>query len=151
NVQTAKDAIAATLSGFGVSTINQAIAAGATISDFAANGLGRGSAFPGTNPNFGNLTMISTQGLSTYNGLLVKVNCRIAEFHHILRSAQWGFSYAFFRFNATEGDQAFSAPPIDNDCTTCFFGPAGADRTHQFAINTLIDLPWGFRWNTLTR
>ncbi|HKF57583.1 MAG TPA: carboxypeptidase regulatory-like domain-containing protein [Blastocatellia bacterium] len=151
NLQAAKDAIAATLSGLGVSTINQAIAMGATIGDFAGNGLGTGGAFPGQNPNFGNLTMISTQGLSTYNGLLVKVNGHSGEFHHFLRSAQWGFSYALSRFNATQGDQAFSALAIDNDCTTCFYGPAGADRTHQFTIHTLFELPWGFHWNTLTR
>jgi Carboxypeptidase regulatory-like domain len=147
---TANDAIAATLAQFGVASINAAIAAGATIRDFAQNGLGSGGAFPGNNPNFGNLTLISTQGLSTYKGLLVKVNGHTGEFRHFLHSATWGVSYALSRFEATQADQAFAQAALNGNCVTCLFGPVGVDRTHQLSISTLFDLPWGFRWNTIT-
>jgi hypothetical protein len=48
NLTAAQNAIAATLSGFGVATIDQAIAAGATMSDFADNGLDRGTTRAGS-------------------------------------------------------------------------------------------------------
>src|SRR5262249_31635752 len=38
-----------------------------------------------------------------------------------------------------------------NDAPTKFFGPAGLDRTHQFTMGLLVDLPWRFRLSTSTR
>ncbi|MGH9763780.1 MAG: hypothetical protein ACREAC_23355, partial [Blastocatellia bacterium] len=90
---------------------------------------------------------------STYNALLVKVNGRTGEFHHFLKSAQWNVSYALSRFNSTQGtsgDSAFSQAVFNNDCPTCFYGPNGVDRTHQFTFNTEFEFPWGFRLSTLT-
>src|SRR6185295_12336740 len=80
----ARDAITATLGQFEASSINDAIAKGATIHDFAGNGLGSGSAFPGINPDFGNLSLISTQGLSTYNALLMKISGRFGRVGPVL-------------------------------------------------------------------
>ena len=152
NVPRVQQAVAATLAQFGASSIDDAIAKGAAIGDFANNGLGRGFAFPGNNPNFGELAMVGTQGLSTYKGLLVKVTGRAENFARVFHSASWGISYALSRFEATQADQAnaLKSRAFNNDCPTCFFGPVGGDRTHQLAINSLFSLPWGFQWNSVT-
>ncbi|MGH9762570.1 MAG: hypothetical protein ACREDR_39365, partial [Blastocatellia bacterium] len=65
NLATAKAAVNGFLSANGFSSIDDAIAHGATIGQIS--GLGQFGAFGGTNPNFGQLSMIGTQGLSTYN------------------------------------------------------------------------------------
>jgi hypothetical protein len=147
----AREAIDGTLAQFGATSISQAIARGATIHDFVNNGLGSGFAFPGVNPDFGNLSMIGTQGLSTYNGLLVKLTGRTGRFARIFNSASFGVAYALSRFKATQSDQAFALTANNNDCTTCLFGPVSVDRTHQLTVSTLVELPWGFRWNTINR
>jgi hypothetical protein len=147
----ARGAIDATLAQFGVSSIDQAIERGATIQDFATNGLGVGAAFPGNNPNFGNLRMIGTQGLSTYNGLQLKITGRTGGMGRFLKSVDWGISYALSRFEATQTDQAYALDAFDNDCVTCLYGPVNVDRTHQLTVNTQAELPWGFRWSAITR
>jgi len=149
----AEAAIQATLSEFNASSINQAIANGASISDFVGNGLGPFQTFTGNNPHFGQLNMIGDQGTSTYNALLVRLNGRTGEFHRFLKGAQWQISYSLSRYDSTQGgrgDEAFGPLPLDNDCVTCFNGPGGVDRTHQFTINTLFDFAGGFRLSTLT-
>jgi hypothetical protein len=95
--------------------------------------------------------MISTQGLSTYNALLIKVNGRVGRAGPVLRSASWTISYALSRFEATQNDQGFGQAALNNDCTTCLFGPVGVDRTHQLTVTTIARLPWGLHWNTITR
>jgi hypothetical protein len=149
-VARAKAAIAATEAQFHANTIDQAITAGALLKDFVGNGLGAYGAFPGNDPNFGNLFMIGTRGLSTYNGLLIKVNGRTGDFHNFINSATWGFSYALSRFKATQGDQAFAQFAVNNDCVSCLYGPNSVDRTHQFTLNTLMEFPWGINLATIT-
>lgn len=126
----------------------------ATIEDFVANGLGAcpGCAFGGTNPGFGVMNMIGTQGLSLYKGLLLKINGRTGHFTRVVDQASWGVSYALSRFDATQFDQANSLNSIafNNDCATCLFGPVRGDRTHQLSAYTMIHLPRGFSWNTVT-
>jgi hypothetical protein len=98
NKAAALNAIAATTSGFkgcsgtNAAAINCAIAAGATIDDFAGNGLDSGNnylsgtpasfngltpdtgaAFPGINPLVGENNMLFPIGRSEYNGLQVKL------------------------------------------------------------------------------
>src|SRR5882762_7725306 len=82
----ALNAINATNSSFGCANgtagINCAITAGATITDYAGNGLSTGGllsgnfpsgagnfAFPGINPNFGQILLLEPVGRSIYNGL----------------------------------------------------------------------------------
>jgi hypothetical protein len=149
----AETAIASTLSSLSVNSIDQAIAAGATINTFVGNGLGAFQTFTGNNPNFGELQMIGDQGTSTYNALLVRLNGRTGEFHGFMKQATWMVSYALSRFTSTQdarGDEAFAPNPLDNDCVTCANGPGGVDRTHQFTINTSFDFVGGFRLTTLT-
>jgi hypothetical protein len=146
-----REAIDSTLDQFGAANINEAIASGATIFDFINNGLGSGFAFPGNNPDFGNLKMIGTQGLSTYNALLVKVTGRMGAAWNILRSATWNVSYALSRFKSTQTDQAFALDAFNNDCITCLYGPVSVDRTHQMTFNVVTELAWGLRLNAIAR
>lgn len=156
----AQQSIQATLAQCGASSIDQAIQGcpnfpngrPANIEDFVGNGLGAGFAFPGNNENFGSLSMIGTQGLSSYNGLLVKVIGRTDRFGRYVSSATWGVSYALSRFDATQSDQAnaLNNQALNNDCTTCLYGPVGEDRTHQLSAYSMVKLPFGFHWNTVT-
>ena len=157
---TALGAVSATNSEFGCGTgtdqasISCAIAGGATIDSYAANGLGAcpGCAFGGTNPGFGTMNMIGTQGLSLYKGLLLKINGQTQHFTRLVDGASWGVSYALSRFDATQFDQANSlnSLALNNDCATCLFGPVPGDRTHQLSAYTMLHLPRGFSWNTVT-
>src|SRR5262249_15270912 len=161
NAATARAAIAAANDGFGcpanasAAAINCPISAGATIQDYAGSGLGGGSgvdgfAFQGLNPNFRGLGFIQSLGLSTYNALTVNLRGRLGSFGPF-RSMTGNFSYALSRFESSGVDQDFISGSAFNDAPTKFFGPAGLDRTHQFTMGLLVDLPWRFRLSTSTR
>jgi hypothetical protein len=161
NAATARAAIAATNADFGCpnnftpAAINCAIAAGATIGDYANFGLGAGSAldgfaFQGMNPNFRDMGFIQPLGLSLYQGLTVNLRGQLGSYGP-LKGVTANISYALSRFEATGGDQDFLSGSAFNDAPTKFFGPAGLDRTHQFSFGLLMDLPWGFKVNTTTR
>jgi hypothetical protein len=40
---------------------------------------------------------------------------------------------------------------LNNDAPTKFLGPSNLDRTHQFSVSLLTNLPWNFRLSTITR
>src|SRR5262249_17855213 len=129
---------------------------GGTILDFAANGLGSGSAldgfaFQGVNPNFRTMGLIQSLGLSTYNSLSVNIRGRLGSYR-IFKNMSGVFSYALSRFEASSNDQDFiTNGSTFNDTPTKFFGPTGLDRKHQFSMGLLVELPKGFRLNTITR
>jgi hypothetical protein len=161
NAATARKAIADTNDDFGcpadasASSINCAIAAGASISDYGAFGLGGGSgvdglAFQGMNPNFRGISLIQPLGLSTYNAFTVNTRGRLGSYRWF-RNVTGNFSYALSRFESTSGDQDFLAAIAFNDEPTKFFGPAGLDRTHQFSMGFLVELPKGFKVNVINR
>lgn len=161
NVATARQAISDTNGDFGcpansnLGSIDCAIRAGATIADYANFGLGAGSAldgfaFQGNNPNFRGIGLIQSLGLSTYNAFTINVRGRLGSYGPF-RNMSGNFSYALSRFESSGGDQDFLSGSGFNDTPTKFFGPAGLDRTHQFSMGVLIDLPKGFRLNTTTR
>lgn len=161
NAATARAAIAAANEDFGCpadaspAAINCAISAGATIGDYANFGLGSGSAldgfaFQGNNPNFRDMGTIQSLGLSTYDALTVNVRGRIGSLS-AFKNMTTNLSYSLSRFKSTGVDQDFLSGSAFNDAPTKFFGPAGLDRTHQFSVGLLIDLPWGFRFNSTTR
>jgi hypothetical protein len=136
--------------------INCAIAAGATISDYAAFGLGAGSAldgfaFRGQDANFRGMGVISPIGLSLYNALTVSLRGRIVKNWSLLKELTGNVSYALSKFEASGGDQDFLSGSAFNDAPTKFFGPAGLDRKHQLSFGLLADLPWGFKLNSTTR
>jgi hypothetical protein len=145
--------------GCGLSTsaaaTNCSIAAGATIFDYANFGLDAGSAidgfaFQGMNPNFRGMGFIQSLGLSTYNAFSVNLRGRLGGYGPF-RNMTSIVSYSLSRFEASGGDQDFLSASGFNDAPTRFFGPAGLDRTHQFSMGLLVDLPKGFRVNTTTR
>lgn len=139
----------------GSAAINCLIANGGSISDFGANRLGSGSAvdgfaFQGVNPNFRGMGFIQSQGLSTYNALTVNLRGRLGSFGPF-KGMTGNISYALSRFESSGLDQEFISTSAFNDAPTQFFGPAGLDRTHQFSMGLLVDLPGRFKLSTSTR
>src|SRR5262245_3788210 len=161
NVPAARAAIAATNDDFGcgasasAASINCAIDAGATILDYAGFGLGGGSAldgnvFQGLNPNFRGMGFIQPIGLSTYNAFTVALRGRLGRYG-LLKNITGNISYALSRFESSGLDQDFISASGFNDAPTKFFGPAGLDRTHQFTMGMLVEMPYGFKLNTVNR
>src|SRR5689334_8645839 len=162
DVNIARDAIIAANDDLGcgasatAAAINCAIAAGASIGNYADFGLGAGSAldgfaFRGENPNFRGIGIIQPLGLSTYNALTVDLRGRMLKDWHGIRDLTGTVSYALSRFKSTGGDQDFLSGSAFNDAPTKFFGPAGLDRTHQVSFGLLTTLKWGINVNTTTR
>ncbi len=162
DVPIARDAISATNNDFGCpaavspAAINCAIAAGASIFDYANFGLGAGSAldgfaFRGNNPNFRTMGLIQPLGLSTYNALTVSLRGRLIKNWGWIKDLTGNVSYALSSFKSTGGDQDFLSGSAFNDAPTKFYGPAGLDRTHQLSFGLLTSLPWGINLNTTTR
>jgi hypothetical protein len=162
DVGIARDAIAATNDDFGcpavvsAAAINCAIAAGATIGDYAGFGLGAGSAldgfaFRGNNPNFRTMGTIQPLGLSRYSALTVDLRGRLVKNWHFLKDVTGTMNYTLSRFQSTGGDQDFLSGSAFNDAPTKFYGPAGLDRTHQISVGFLSNLPWNINVNTTTR
>jgi hypothetical protein len=172
NTTAALNAINATNAGFGcpagAAGINCAIAAGATISDYAGNGLdsgavylggvpaavdgltpATGAAFPGANPNFGPVQMLFSNGRSVYNALQVRLRHQTTSFVPGVRHLTYTVSYALSRFDnmvATGGgDQDFVNSPADFRNPSRFFGPSSLDRTHQISFGIVADLPASLR------
>jgi hypothetical protein len=118
-------------------------------------GLGAGSAldgfaFRGVNQNFRGMGFIQSLGVSTYTALTVSLRGRFGNYG-LLKNLTGSFSYALSRFETSSGDQDFLSTSVLNDAPTGFFGPAGLDRTHQFSAGLGIELPKGFKLNTINR
>jgi hypothetical protein len=158
----AQSAIAATLQQYNATTIDQAIANGATIADFAGNGLtssselgGTGGAFTGINPAIGSLYQSQPIGRSVYNGLDVKLVGQINHPAPGLKVLNTQVAYSFSRFVNTGGwnagngtanaDQDFVISAVDNRHPLSYDGPSLLDRTHQLSIGAVADLPYSFR------
>ncbi|HUS18748.1 MAG TPA: carboxypeptidase regulatory-like domain-containing protein [Terriglobales bacterium] len=155
NVPAAQAAIAATQADFGCATNACVIAAGGTISDYAANGLGSGTgdtgaAFGGVNRNFHDMGVLRPQGLSLYQALQFRLNGNVASFSKFKKITA-SLSYSLGKAESTGTDQDFSPASVYNDRPTAFFGPAGTDRRHSFAGSIATDLPGGFNINIVTR
>ena len=167
DVAGANAAIAATNTGFrcggGAVGINCAIAAGATIDDYANNGLTDGNfwtggapvgagqiAFPGKNPNFGQVQFLEPVGRSVYNALQVKFNSDLKSPFRIVRRLNAQISYSLSRLNGEATDIDFINNSVDYNNPGRFFGPSGLDRTHQLSGGVIMDLPGGVRANFIT-
>lgn len=170
NVPNAQAAISATNSGFGCGSgfdavsINCAITAGATIADYAGNGLDSGvavdaafpcpvtipnvctaAAFPGLNPNVGENQMLFPIGRSVYNGLLVSLKTDLTNPVPGIHRLNLVTSYALSRFKSEAADQDFINNATDFDNPGRFFGPSGLDRTHNLGVGAVMDLPGATR------
>ncbi|HEV2387141.1 MAG TPA: carboxypeptidase-like regulatory domain-containing protein [Candidatus Acidoferrales bacterium] len=152
-------AIDATNASFGCGPggpgIDCAIAAGASISDFAGNGLESGKqfaagfpcagtcAFPGINTNVGENEMLFPIGRSVYNGMDVSLKSRLDHPLPGMRSLSLIASYSLSRFDSQAGDQDFINNAVDFNNPGKFFGPAALDRTHQLGVGGVMTLPLG--------
>ena len=168
NKTAALNAIAATTSGFtgcsgtSAAAINCAIAAGATIDDFAGNGLdsgnsflsgtpasfngltpNTGAAFPGINPLVGENNMLFPIGRSEYNGLQVKLVGNRANPIRGVTAASYQISYALSRFNSMASDQDFIPEADDFRNPTAHMGPNSLDRTNQISFGGSFHIAHG--------
>lgn len=159
NMDAANGAIAATLAGFGVNTIDDAVTAGATIGDFAGNGLdsgnaylggfpagayglaaGGGAAFAGKNPLFGTMSIVYPMGRSVYNGLQMSLRQDTRIPLEAIKGSNFEVSYTFSRFLSSAGgtqagsqDQNFTPGSWDSNSPLKYMGPAGLDRRQQLS------------------
>jgi len=160
NKANAQAAIAATNAAFGCADVNCAIGAGATIADYASNGLDSGTnicggfacpaaAFPGQNPNLGVNQMLFPAGRSLYNAFQTSLRANVRNPFAGVKALNWIVSYALSRTNGSALDLDFVNTAIDNNHPTAFFGPNGLDRTHQFSFGGTMDIPLGLRFGAV--
>jgi hypothetical protein len=147
----------------GSAGINCAIAAGATIADYAGNGLTSGTlgagggpagvgtvAFPGKNPKFGIVQFLEPVGRSVYNGLDVVLKSDIKSPVAAIRHMNAQVSYSLSRLNSEAQDVDFINGALDYNNPGRYLGPGSLDRTHQFSAGVIMDLPAGIRANFIT-
>lgn len=173
NQAAAVNAISATNQSFGCPTgsagIDCAIAAGASMQDYAGNGLdsgrsylagfpaaafgltpGTGAAFPGMNPNVGENIMLFPIGKSTYNALQVALRQNISNPLPGVKQMNLEVSYALSRTDSFSQDQDFINIATDQNNINHFYGPNALDRTHQFSFGGVMELPHGFQTSFTT-
>jgi Carboxypeptidase regulatory-like domain len=161
----AASAIQATLAAGGYATIDEAIAGGATIADFAGNGLDSGTqlnggypapgtiAFPGINPKVGQGWFQFPSGRAGYDAL--QVNFRQQARHPLpgVVDSNFEVSYSLSRQvstttapgNTAGSDSFFSPNAWDYNQPTRFIGPGSLDRTHIFSFGGSAFLKYGPR------
>jgi hypothetical protein len=172
NLAGANAAVAATNASFGgCATVDCAIAAGATMADFANNGLGsstdigagctsvlgigRPCAFGGVNPGQSQMYFLKPVGRSVYNALQMTLRQNVTNPMRGIKAANFQASYSLSQFASTGGQQAngvasdndqdFVIIAADNDNPGRYFGPTLLDRTHQLSFGGYVDVPAGFR------
>ncbi len=177
NAGRAQAAIANTTSSFGcaggfsAAAINCAIAAGATITDFANNGLDSqgdqggtgpcaaigGCAFGGINPSQPAMNFLVPAGISKYNAVEMKLTYQKNNPFKGLHGLNAQIAYAYSSFKNSGGgsatapgaiansDQDFVIPALDNDNPNKYFGPSLLDRPQQFSFGIVGNLPWNFQ------
>lgn len=169
NPAAAEAAVAATNASYGCADTDTdcAIAAGATISDYANNGLDSGNsiyggypasafgapiaAFPGQNPNVGVGTFQYPEGRASYDGLQVNLMEQVGHPLPGIRQSNLEVSYAFSRMLATAGDNGISAgsdpfftsPSYDNRNIDAYMGWGGLDRTHILSFGGAVTFKYG--------
>jgi hypothetical protein len=174
NATAAQNAVNATLASLGATSVDGAIAAGATIDDFRNNGLDSGlnylggnpaayagngltpdtgAAFPGANPNLGEGLFNFPSGRVAYDAL--QFNLRQQKTHPFpgFDNANFEASYSFSRVLSNAGDldgqggsdTFFTVNPWDQDNPTRFIGRAGLDATHSLSFGGSFLMKWGPR------
>lgn len=155
NTLAAVRAIDRTLAAHGWSNMADAISKGATIDDFAGEGLdsgaqylsgypssyalgvgpGYGAAFPGINKLVGQGMFDAPVGRSVYNGLQTNFRQQTRHLFRGVTDSNFEISYTFSRFvTSAGGDQFLSPGAHDYASPTRFLGPDGLDRSHQFSF-----------------
>jgi hypothetical protein len=172
NAAGALEAINSTNTAFGCPTgtggINCAIAAGATMADYATNGLGTpvdtgstlacpvdGCAFGGINKKYNSALFLEPVGRSVYNALQMKLKQDTQKPMRGVKSANFQIAYSLSRFVnplAFQGttapsnpvgsnDQDFVLQAADNNNPLKYMGPSLLDRTHQISFGGYVELP----------
>jgi len=160
NIANANAAINTTNTSFGCASgtvgINCAIHNGATISDYAGNGLDSGyslcsgapcptAAFPGANPNLGANQMLFPIGRAEYNGLQLSLKQNLRNpFKHI-RAMDLQVAYSLSKYVAPVLDNDYITIATDFNDPLHYIGPNGLDRRHQFSFGGTMDIPYSFR------
>ena len=155
NLANAQTAIANTNAAFGCADVDCAIGHGATITDYASNGLdsrilglrwfglsesgsagiaARTRGVSGINQNVGTNQMLFPIGRSVYNGLQMSLRQNVSNPLPGIRYLNLQVSYAFSRYVSTARDNDFINFPTDNADPTHYIGPNGLDRTHQLSL-----------------
>ncbi len=167
NLAAAQTAISATNTAFGCTSgspaaqINCAIAAGANISSYAANGLDSGyslcfgvpcasvgepaAAFPGINPNVGANQMLFPSGRAVYNGLQLSLKQDLKTPTRYIRAMNLQVSYSLSKYVAMATDNDFINIATDFNHPLKYLGPNGLDRKNQLSFGGSMDLPYKFR------
>ena len=130
-----------------------------TIADFS---LANDTVFPGLSSDVRRARLI-TGGFSTYRGLQVSLNGRLADdiFESLnisdmplIRGFSYTLGYALSRLESTNGSSRpeFFSNPLDNNNINGAYGPAtGLDRTHNLTISAGMDIIGGFRIDQIYR
>jgi len=169
NVNAAAAAISATNQSFNCATINCAIGKGATIVDYASNGLDSGdtylfglpasvlgltpdtgAAFPGVNADIGQNNMLFPEGHSVYNALQTSLRSEMDKPMSGIKHLNLTVSYSLSRYKANAADSDFINNAVDNRNPNSYFGPNGLDRTHQLSVGGYMDLPLWTRVTFIT-
>src|SRR5215469_9099138 len=171
NLAGANAAIAATNASFGCATVDCAIAAGASMTDYASNGLasavdigagctsvngvGHPCAFGGVNQSQAQMFFLKPIGRSVYNALQMSLKQNVTNPMRGIKAANFQVSYSLSRFSNTGGTQATGTPADndqdfvvtapDNNNPGRYFGPSLLDRTHQLSFGGYVDVLAGFR------
>ncbi len=163
NLAAAQAAISVTNSAFGCGTgfdrtsSQCAINAGATIVNYATNGLDSGyelcggqacsiAAFGGVNNGAtGGNQMLFPIGRSLLNALQVSLK---EDVHNPMKGVRYlnlQVSYQLSRYDSMAADSDFINSAWDYADPNKFFGPNGLDRTHQLSFGGIMDLPAHFQ------
>jgi hypothetical protein len=174
NTGAATNAIAATLTACGVATIDAAIVncpglhstGGATIVDFAANGLDSGYSLCGGGPcpnaAFGGIAngangttalggnqMLFPIGRSVLNALQLSLRQAVHNPIKGIRYFNLQVSYQLSRYDSQAADGDFINSAWNYANPSQYFGPNGLDRTHQISFGGIMDLPMHFRGSVI--
>lgn len=168
NLTNARAAISATNqafncgSGFDQGSINCAISGqnnagvGATINDYALNGLDSGyslcsggpcpsAAFPGINQNLGANQMLFPIGYARNTALQASLKQHLEHPFREIRNFDLQVSYQLERYIASATDNDFVTIATDFNNPQHYLGPNGLDRKHQISFGGTMDLPFHFR------
>lgn len=91
------------------------------------------------------ITVITSDGFSRYRALTVKLDKRFSNRY------QFTASYALSRLETSTADGlGLGGGTIVNRNPKANFGIGPLDRTHRLTVNGIVDLPWGFRFSTIS-
>jgi Carboxypeptidase regulatory-like domain len=167
NRNNALAAISATNNSFGCGTatdaaaINCAIENGATMVNYAVNGLTSASdfggvcsfcAFRGMNPSAPTLQILFPIGRSVYNGLQIKLVQDFKRSAPAIRAVNFQLAYSLSRFEnpGTLDQDIANSGALDNNNPNRYFGPSGLDRTHQISVGGFAEFPGSFRLSVIS-